>query len=158
MSACKFFDKSEAEIIEEYSPLVVYQALKFRANKLTNFDDYMQAGYIGLLRAIRKFDPDRKTKFSTFSVICIRRQILKEYNKLRMQPSFFEDKEDDNIRDPFWEVEPDYLNDIEKKILFLRLQGYTYEQMGAKLGFTKSWASELLSSAMKKIREANAKT
>jgi len=47
MSACKFFDKNESEIIEEYSPLVVYQALKFRPNKLTGFDDYMQAGYIG---------------------------------------------------------------------------------------------------------------
>lgn len=158
MSACKFFDKNESEIIEEYSPLVVYQALKFRPNKLTNFDDYMQAGYIGLLRAIRKFDPSRNTKFSTFSMICIRRQILKEYNKLRLQPSSFEDQADDNIRDPFWEVEPDYLNDIEKKILSLRLKGYTYEQMGERLGFTKSWASELLSSAITKIREANAKT
>ena len=57
MSACAFFEKTESEIIEEHAPLVVYQALKFRPNKLTNFDDYMQAGYIGLLRAVRKFDP-----------------------------------------------------------------------------------------------------
>ena len=84
MSACDFLEKNESEIVKEYSPLVVSQALKFRPNKLTNFDDYMQAGYIGLLRAIRKYDPGRNTKFSTFSVICIRRQIMKEYSKLRM--------------------------------------------------------------------------
>tara|TARA_R110000824_G_scaffold9415_4_gene42151 strand:+ start:41871 stop:42347 length:477 start_codon:yes stop_codon:yes gene_type:complete len=158
MSACEFLDKNESEIVEEYSPLVVYQALKFRPNKLTGFDDYMQAGYIGLIRAIRHFNPNKNTKFSTFSVICIRRQILKEYNRLRLQPSSFEDKPDGNIKEPFWEVEPDYLSDIERKIIALRLQGYTYEQMGARLGFTKSWASELLSSAIKKIREANEKT
>ena len=75
MSACDFLEKTEAEIVDEYSPLVVSQALKFRPNKLTGFDDYMQAGYIGLLRAIRKFDSTRNTKFSTFSIICIRRQI-----------------------------------------------------------------------------------
>jgi|TARA_R100000908_G_C3645345_1_gene79618 RNA polymerase sigma factor (sigma-70 family) len=158
MSACDFLEKTEAEIVDEYSPLVVSQALKFRPNKLTGFDDYMQAGYIGLLRAIRKFDSTRNTKFSTFSIICIRRQILKEYNKLRMQPSSFEDKEDENIKEPFWEFEPDYLSDIERRVLSLRLQGYTYEQIGSQMGFTKSWASELLSNAIRKIREANAKT
>lgn len=158
MSACDFLEKNESEIVKEYAPLVISQALKFRPNKLTNFDDYMQAGYIGLLRAIRKYDPTRNTKFSTFSVICIRRQILKEYSKLRMYPSAFEDKQDENIKEPFWEVQPDYLTDIEKDVLGLRLQGYTYEQIGSKMDFTKSWASELLSSAIKKIKEANAKT
>ena len=151
MSACDFLEKNESEIVKEYSPLVVSQALKFRPNKLTNFDDYMQAGYIGLLRAIRKYDPDRNTKFSTFSVICIRRQIMKEYSKLRMYPSAFEDKEDENIRDPFWEVQPDYLTPTEKEVLGLRLQGYTYEQIGSKMDFTKSWASELLSQTPQRI-------
>tara|TARA_R100000008_G_C3554731_1_gene152533 strand:- start:283 stop:759 length:477 start_codon:yes stop_codon:yes gene_type:complete len=158
MSACDFLEKNESEIVKEYSPLVVSQALKFRPNKLTNFDDYMQAGYIGLLRAIRKYDPGRNTKFSTFSVICIRRQIMKEYSKLRMYPSAFEDKEDENVKEPFWEIQPDYLTATEKEVLGLRLQGYTYEQIGSKMDFTKSWASELLSSAIKKIKEANAKT
>ena len=69
-----------------------------------------------------------------------------------------EDKEDENVREPFWEIQPDHLTDKERGVLGLRLQGYTYEQIGSRMDFTKSWASELLSSAIKKIKEANAKT
>ena len=61
------------------------------------------------------------------------------------------DKQDQNL----WEFEPNSLTEIEKKVLGLRLQSYTYQEIGNRLNFTKSWASEVLSSAFKKIREAN---
>ena len=39
-------------------------------------DDSVQEGRIGLLKAIRQFDPEREASFGTFAGICITRQII----------------------------------------------------------------------------------
>lgn len=39
-------------------------------------DDVMQEGMIGLLKAIRQYDPDKEASFGTFAGICITRQII----------------------------------------------------------------------------------
>lgn len=39
-------------------------------------DDIVQEGMIGLLKAIRRFDPDKEASFGTFAGICITRQII----------------------------------------------------------------------------------
>lgn len=39
-------------------------------------DDVVQEGMIGLLKAIRQYDPEREASFSTFAGICITRQII----------------------------------------------------------------------------------
>ena len=144
----------ESELIEEYAPLVISQALNFRPTNVTSLDDYIQVGFIGLLKAIRHYNPNKNTKLSTFSTICIKRSIYKEYKKFHKEKNLnidIPDRESEN----FWEFEPPNLTGIEKKVLGLRLQNYTYQEIGEKLDFTKSWASELLSSAFKKIRGAN---
>ena len=67
----------EEELIHDHYGLVVSQALYFLND--SNFDDYIQVGLIGLLKAIREHDPER-SKFSTFATVCIRNAInnLKE--------------------------------------------------------------------------------
>lgn len=144
----------ESDLIEEYAPLVISQALCFRPTSVASLDDYIQIGYIGLLKAIRNYDPNRNTKLSTFSVVCIRNSIYKEFKKFSKDRNANADpagREDVHL----WEFEPDNLTDIEKRVLGLRIQNYTYQEIGNKLNFTKSWASEVLSSAFRKIREAN---
>ena len=144
----------ESELIEEYAPLVVSQALGFKPTSVTSLDDYIQIGYIGLLKAIRNYNPSKNTKLSTFSVICIKRAIYKEFKKFQNDKNInidIPDKEEHSL----WEFEPSNLTNIEKKVLSLRLQSYTYQEIGNQLNFTKSWASEVLSSAFRKIREAN---
>ncbi len=39
-------------------------------------DDIVQEGMIGLLKAIRQYDPDKEAAFGTFASICITRQII----------------------------------------------------------------------------------
>jgi RNA polymerase sporulation-specific sigma factor len=39
-------------------------------------DDVVQEGMIGLMKAIRQFDPNREASFSTFASLCITRQII----------------------------------------------------------------------------------
>ena len=58
----------EEELVYDHYGLVVSQALYFLNDP--NFDDYIQVGLIGLLKAIRKHNPE-KSKFSTFASICI---------------------------------------------------------------------------------------
>ena len=61
-------DDSAAEIlIVENTALVKSIALKFR-DRGTEFEDLMQIGTIGMLKAIRSFDMDRGTAFSTYAV------------------------------------------------------------------------------------------
>ena len=55
-------------------PLVVSVASRFRHSELT-FDDLIQEGIIGLLKAAEKYDPKRGTRFGTLAVWWIRQSI-----------------------------------------------------------------------------------
>lgn len=39
-------------------------------------DDVVQEGMIGLLKAIRQYDPEKEVSFATFAGVCITRQII----------------------------------------------------------------------------------
>ena len=152
-------NKTEAQLVDEYTPLVISQALIFHPSGLSGIDDYIQCGYIGLLRAIRKYDPTKKAKLSTFAVICIRQEIFKELKKnqkIKCYNTLMDSEAKENEEGRLWELEPNTLNETETKVIRLRAQGYTFAEIGSRLGFTKSWANEVLLSAIKKIRVANA--
>jgi RNA polymerase sigma factor FliA len=59
------------ENIAEYSKIVnscaqkIYTKLKI--NKCVDFNDLVQAGYVGLLEAKKRFDPNKGTAFNTFA-------------------------------------------------------------------------------------------
>ena len=41
-----------------------------------DYDDLYQEGMVGLLRAVRRYDPDRGAGFEAFASVCIRRQAI----------------------------------------------------------------------------------
>jgi len=76
---------TEARQVEQHKPLVVSEALKLiRTLPGLEMDDLVAAGSIGLLEAIRKYDPAKGTKFSTYAVIRIRSHILAEIRRSRL--------------------------------------------------------------------------
>ncbi len=54
------------QLVEHYGNLVHFLARKF-AGRGEPLDDIVQVGYIGLLMAIERFEPERELEFSTFA-------------------------------------------------------------------------------------------
>ena len=69
----------EAYVLD-YAPMVKHIANRLAARLPSNFqvDDLIQAGMIGLLEAVEKFDPSRETKFKTYAEFRVRGAMLDE--------------------------------------------------------------------------------
>jgi RNA polymerase primary sigma factor len=66
--------KARQRLIEKNLRLVVSVAKKYRGMGLP-FEDLIQEGNIGLMRAIDKYDPDRGFRFSTYATWWIRQAV-----------------------------------------------------------------------------------
>jgi RNA polymerase primary sigma factor len=67
-------ERARKELIERNLKLVVSVAKKYRGMGLP-FEDLIQEGNIGLMRAVDKFDPDRGFRFSTYAIWWIRQAV-----------------------------------------------------------------------------------
>jgi RNA polymerase sigma-32 factor len=65
------------KIITANLRLVVKIAMEFQSHWLNNIQDLIQEGNIGLLQALRKFDPSKGVKFSYYASYWIKAYILK---------------------------------------------------------------------------------
>lgn len=76
----KQVQKTREETAIEFAPVVKKIALKLAARLPSGFevDDLIQAGMIGLLEAIERFDPQKGVKFKTFAEIRVRGAMLDE--------------------------------------------------------------------------------
>lgn len=62
------------EMIAQNTGLVAFVAHKYRTTLLA-FDDLMQEGMVGLIKATDRFDPERGTCFSTYAIFWIKQAI-----------------------------------------------------------------------------------
>lgn len=67
------------EIVEAASGLVSYFVSPFSFSPCR--EDLIQAGYEGLLKALKRFEPERKVRFSTFASYYIKGEIRKELQR-----------------------------------------------------------------------------
>ncbi|MBS4009000.1 MAG: FliA/WhiG family RNA polymerase sigma factor [Clostridium sp.] len=78
----------QSELVSQYLPLVRLHAgrLALGLPAHVNRDDLVQAGVLGLLEAMQRFDPNRGVRFESFATLRIRGAMLDELRRLCWLP------------------------------------------------------------------------
>ena len=141
-------------------------------------EDLTQEGMIGLLMAIRQFDPDREAKFRTFAVRCIRNRMLnviKAASRQKHQPledyisltdGLMPDGQDAlsvaGPEDEFLNREADrewrgqletLLSPLENRVLGDYLDGLSYRDIAHRTGRTEKSVDNAVQRIRKKLTE-----
>jgi len=85
-------ESARSILIERNLRLVVYIAKKFE-NTMTNVEDLISIGTIGLIKAVNTFDPEKNIKLATYASRCIENEILmhlRRSSKIKAEVSFDE--------------------------------------------------------------------
>lgn len=98
------------------------------------FDDLVQSGVLGLLRAIEKYEPERGYRFSTYATWWIRQSVTRAVETLGR-----------TIRIPVHRVrELDELSKRRRRLAFMLNRRPTVQELADDLGFDRSEVSLLL--------------
>jgi RNA polymerase sigma factor for flagellar operon FliA len=86
--------KLENSLVEEYLPLVktVVGRLAMTLPSHVNTDDLYSAGLVGLLNAVRRYNPNNGTCFETYARVRIRGAVFDELRRLDWVPRSIHDK------------------------------------------------------------------
>lgn len=165
---------SEAELQElilSHIGLVHQIASKFHAAGVDP-DDWRQEGLIGLLDAIRSYEPEKRVSFRTYASVCIRNRLLKavsaaqaKYNHALNEAVSLDDSlptyQLENPEALFLEKESMaeisrqikiLLSSFERKTLSLYLQGFCYKDISRILGVSIKSVDNSLVRIRKKLK------
>lgn len=146
----------ENETIKQHMGLVVKVAQGFTPINSMVLDEYIQAGRIGLLTAIRKQN-NVLSSFSTNAWHSIRWSILDYIKKEKKEQPLpiTTDPSGSHQPEDIADYLPDSLSDREREVVILRTEGHTFKDIGEIQGFSKSWANYVFHSGVLKIQQAN---
>jgi RNA polymerase sigma factor (sigma-70 family) len=147
------------ELIEQNMGLVVSVVNSFKPQNITEREDYIQAGRIGLWKALTKYDSTKGAVLSTYAWNPIRWEIIKEIKSIKKSrykplpaakiPSYLN-------REEFWEMVPPSLSEEEVFLLELRRMGYKLSEMADISGKKNSYVKRVFYKALKKLKEYHA--
>lgn len=164
--------------IRENLPLVSFVIKRYYPGFAWD-EDLFQVGCMGLLYAVRKFNPDKGVAFSTFAVRCIRTHIMSLLRNRNLpcragrvcvsldNVAYRDDHGEillgDTLPSPTGEPSevPILIAEAKKRltkrewdIIQLKAAGYTQQEIGTALGVTQVHVSRILSKAYGKMRLA----
>jgi RNA polymerase sporulation-specific sigma factor len=162
-----FFDK----FIEENLRLVHFFVQKF--NPGNEYEDYVQIGTIGLIKAVKTFSVDKEVKFATYAAKIITNEILmhirknKKHSKETSLDAPISQDVDGNeltlmdMTESDQNVEDDYIEKVEtkdkirelmprlsgiyRKIFLLHLDGKNQRDIAKSMNLSQSYVSRLIS-------------
>ena len=148
------------ELIEKNMGLVLSIVNKYNPKNQTEKEDYIQAGRIGLWKALTKFSKNGGSKFSPYAWNPIRWEIIKEIRSAKAKhPSIHIEEESQhpssNSAASFWEYVPSSLDTKEKRVVQLRLEGYNFKEIAAEMRCHRSHIKKIFHKAISKIRDTN---
>lgn len=167
-------------LVEQHLPMVRSIARQYRAGHPT--DDLLQAGALGLIDAIERFDLSRKTAFATYGWLWARKRILEERHGTRggvvrcssrtaVVPDVMAiDDADSQLVDPDG-LPPDELLqraadrdrcrralrrlDVgHRRVLRWRLNGKRFRAISAELGVSRARAQQIYNEAVDEFHQA----
>lgn len=142
---------------EEYSTLVhsISKRFTFNRNNKTREDDITQEGYVGLVKAMRTFDPSKGTKFITYAYICISNEIRKFLKVENRQPKTVDGLVLEFLVAPTYEHIDDQeeyqLTDEEAKIVELKKGKYQNKEIMKIMGINQLQLSKKIDKLKKKL-------
>lgn len=166
------------KLVTDNLRLVYFCYNKLQTNALTvKFkDDLISEGMLGLVKAANSFEPNRKTKFATYAVMCIRNQMLMFIRKLNKfmpyEVSLFmpighddygnelclADIIEDEMQLQEEAIERMHLTEftakqkpIDQKILSALEIGYKQREIAVQLGYSQSYISRRIQKAKQRF-------
>ena len=172
--------KKENYLVTENIKLVYYVINKYYS-WLSDDDDIISAGFLGLVNASRTFDETKGFKFSSFATTCIINSIkgeiskrLKEVNTTSLNDSASKEldgvdlieliADDYDLEDNFDYIDLkskvskciDILNETEKKVIYLYFgfngKQYTKNEISNIVGISYAKVNNALSLSIRKLR------
>lgn len=165
---CKQNEKAFCILLSRYVSAIRKKAFIMSKNTGTDADDLMQEGIVGFLNAVRTFNSEQNTKFSSYSNICtankMKTALIKNSRNDIPVDEICEDasqSDDTNPENIF--IEKEKLNEIEgimgsflsKKeleIFRLFLKGSTYNQMARQLNISQKTVDNALQRVRRKLK------
>lgn len=164
-------DTKKEELILRYEPMLYghlhklgfWNMLNLRKNKII-LDDFLQEGYLAILKADETFDPNKGTRFRTYVYQVTRNTFItyarvqgifrSNYAEVPYQETFNVDSETaEELM-----LEDDMLKLMKQSNHFEVLRDYfifdkTQKQIAEQQGCSQQWVSEILSKFRKQVKE-----
>ena len=122
------------DIIEKNMGLVISIVNTFSPKNETERQDLIDAGRIGLWKAIKKYNPKNNTKVSTFAWRPIRWAIIRELQRKNNCVSLSDIAEPViNIKERIWELLPSDTSEQERQIVRMRCEGYRFKEISEEM-------------------------
>ena len=163
-------NKYTALLISRYMPLIKAKASSFK-NSHVETDDLVSEGFLGLLGAIRSYDPE-KGAFAAFASICISNKMKTAVAKGSANPIPALSLDDSNIEEisdgnpgtedliilkeqnsEMMKQVEQLLSEREREAFYLYLSAYSYNQIAEKLGITSKAVDNAITRAKSKLRD-----
>lgn len=146
----------ESQLLIDNIGFIVARAKMFKPNSVTDIDDYKQAGYLALLKAIRKYDPSMDCKLTTFAWKSVYHEMIKEASKFNHIEQHIDFDYAEPEKEDFWEYVPN-LSATDSNILWMRISGNSLQEIGDFYKETKQSISIKLQNIIEHIKECNEK-
>ena len=153
-------------LIEKHMGLVLTVVDKFKPTNQHDKEAYIQAGRIGLWKALTKFSETGGSKFSPYAWNPIRWEIIKEIRLILGKGTFKDIYEYDTEAEEMYvsstrstidfdDFLPENLTELESQVILLKRKGYNFKEISVKLNRHRSNIKKIFDSAINKIRETN---
>ena len=169
-------EDSEDLLINKYIPIIM-NISNYYYDRYSNYgydrDDFIQEGYFGFLKAIKKYDEKKNALFYTFLVLCLHRTLITFCNRIsnskkNINGIYLDSIDDVDVADKTCDTEQYFLyrNNIDDiwKIIYrkpieyisvfeLRWNHFTYDEISKLLDISHRKVSTMYKNCIKSIQE-----